>query len=59
MEIFYELEEPQSMRTKIETTEPCYRFLTPPEIAKILRVKVDKVLDWIRRAELRAVNVGN
>ena len=47
------------MRAKIETTEPCYHFLTPPEIASILRVKPDKVLDWIRQGKLKAVNVGN
>jgi len=34
-------------------------YLTPPEIAKLLRVAPDKVLGWIRQAELRAVNVGN
>jgi excisionase family DNA binding protein len=34
-------------------------YLTPPEIAKLLRVSPEKVLGWIRRAELRAVNVGN
>ncbi len=34
-------------------------FLTPPEIAKLLRVSPDTVLGWIRRAELRAVNVGS
>lgn len=34
-------------------------YLTPPEIAKRLRVSNQKVLGWIRRAELKAVNVGN
>lgn len=34
-------------------------FLTPPEVAKRLRASNQKVLGWIRRAELRAVNVGN
>lgn len=34
-------------------------YLTPPEIAKLLRVAPDKVHGWIRRAELRAINVGN
>ena len=33
-------------------------YLTPSEIAKLLRVSQDTVLGWIRRAELRAVNVG-
>ena len=59
MEDLYELEEPQSMRAKIETDEPCYHFLTPPEIASILRVKPDKVLSWIHQGKLKAVNVGN
>lgn len=39
--------------------QPSEPYLTPPEIAKLLRVAPDKVLGWIRRAELRAVNVGN
>ena len=34
-------------------------YLTPSEIAKELRVSQHKVLDWIHRAELRAVNVSN
>lgn len=34
-------------------------YLTPPEIAKLLRVSQDKILGWIRRAELRAINVSN
>ncbi len=34
-------------------------FLTPPEIAKTLRVSSEKVLGWIRKAELTAINVGN
>src|SRR4051794_24091311 len=35
------------------------QFLTPPEIAKVLRVSYEKVLGWIRRGELEAVDVGN
>jgi len=34
-------------------------FLTPPEVAKRLRVSPDKILAWIRRGELKAVNVSN
>ena len=34
-------------------------FLTPPEIAKLLRVSNEKVYGWIRRGDLRAVNLGN
>ena len=33
-------------------------FLTPPEIAKLLRVSPDKVLAWIRSTKLRAIIVG-
>jgi excisionase family DNA binding protein len=35
------------------------QFLTPRQVAKQLRVRVEKVVGWIRRAELRAVNVGD
>jgi excisionase family DNA binding protein len=38
---------------------PVERFYTPSEIARMLRVSSEKVLGWIRRAELRAVNLGN
>jgi excisionase family DNA binding protein len=34
-------------------------YLTPAEIAKLLRVSQHKVLGWIHRAELQAVNVSN
>jgi excisionase family DNA binding protein len=43
----------------IATDESRERYLTPPEVAKLLRVSQQKVLGWIPRAELRAVNVGN
>lgn len=33
-------------------------YFTPPELAKRLRVRLDKVHVWIRRGELRAVNVA-
>lgn len=33
--------------------------LTPPQVAKRLRVSADKVLAWIRSGELRAVNVAS
>ena len=35
---------------------PC---LTSREVAKLLRVSPDKVLGWIRRGQLKAVNVSN
>lgn len=33
-------------------------YLTPPEIAKLLRVRGDKVLAWIRSGQLVAFNVA-
>lgn len=35
------------------------RILTPPEIAKYLRVRKDKVLGWIHSGELKATNVSD
>jgi len=34
-------------------------YHTPPEVARRLRVNAEKVLGWIRRGELRAVNVAD
>ncbi len=34
------------------------RPLTPPEVAKLLRVRPDKVLAWIRSGRLRGYNVA-
>ena len=34
-------------------------YLSPPEIARRFGVDPAKVIGWIRRGELRAVNVGN
>ena len=34
-------------------------FITPPVVAKRLGVSPDKVLGWIAKGELAAVNVGN
>lgn len=34
-------------------------FMTPPEIAKLLRVSPEKVLAWIRNGRLKAINVSN
>lgn len=41
------------------TNDSLEPFLTPPEIARLLRVSPEKVIGWIRRAELKAVNVSN
>jgi excisionase family DNA binding protein len=43
----------------MDRTQDEQPYLTPPEIAKILRVSPEKVLGWIRRGELIAVNLGN
>ena len=34
-------------------------MLTPPEIARRLRVKPSRVRQWIMRGELRAANLGD
>src|SRR5689334_14253479 len=36
-----------------------HAYLTPPEIARLLRVCPEKVLGWIRRGNLRAINVSD
>jgi hypothetical protein len=33
-------------------------WFTPPQIARTRRIRVGKVLDWIRRGELVAVNLA-
>jgi len=35
------------------------RFLSPPAVARRLAVKPERVIGWIRRGELRALNVGD
>lgn len=35
-------------------TQATHSYLTPPEVAGILRVRYEKVLAWIRRGRLRA-----
>lgn len=39
-------------------TQPRRTFMTPPEVATLLRVRIDKVRTWIRNAELRAIDVS-
>lgn len=34
-------------------------MLTPPEVARLLRIKPAKVLGWISRGELPATNVAD
>ena len=34
------------------------RYLTPPQYAQLLGVKSDKVIGWIRRGELGAIDVS-
>ena len=38
--------------------DPC-PMLTPPEVARRLRVKPSTVIGWIRAGELRAANVAD
>jgi excisionase family DNA binding protein len=40
-------------------TDDTERYLTPPLSAKRLRVSPEKALNWIRKGELRAVNIGD
>jgi len=40
------------------TADPRPAFLTPPEIARSLRVSETKVAAWIRSGRLRAYNVS-
>jgi len=35
------------------------KTMTPPQVAKYLRVRRDTVLAWIRSGELRAINISN
>jgi excisionase family DNA binding protein len=35
-----------------------HQKLTPPEVARLFRVSVGKVMTWIRNGELRAVNIA-
>jgi len=43
---------------KTSVTDLLEPYLTPPEIAKLLRVSSEKVLGWIRKADLNAINVS-
>jgi excisionase family DNA binding protein len=47
---------PAKIRQLEETSNA---FMTPTEVAKLLRVSSEKVLGWILHAELRAINVGS
>ena len=33
-------------------------YFTPPQVAKLLRVRREKVVAWIRAGKLRAIDVG-
>lgn len=45
--------------SKVDSLEQQIRYLTPPEVATRLRVDAHKVLGWIRRGDLRAINVSD
>jgi hypothetical protein len=38
---------------------PASRYATPPAIAKQFGADVHRVIGWIQRGELRAINVGD
>lgn len=44
------------MKTHLNPSLP--RWLTPPAVAEALGVAPEKVVVWIRRGELRAINVA-
>ena len=39
----------------MDTPQP---MMTPPEVAKIYRVKAATVINWIRTGQLRAINIA-
>ena len=41
---------------KTSKTDSLKPYMTPPEIAELLRASPEKLLRWIRKAELKAVN---
>jgi len=43
---------------RVEATLPG-QPLTVPEVARLLRVRQDKVLNWIRRGDLQAFNIAD
>lgn len=45
--------------SKLDGLERQIRYLTPPEVATRLRVDAHKVLGWIRRGDLRAINFSD
>jgi len=47
-----------ALRTSVRVNIPTDRPLTVPEVAKMLRVRRDKVLTWIRSNRLRGFNVA-
>ena len=51
-------EQAKGVPKMIRLTDSLEPFLTPPEIAKLLRVSPEKVLCWIRKAELKAINIS-
>jgi excisionase family DNA binding protein len=53
------MERRKTSRQVGDADRPFQPYLTPPEIAKLLGVSQSKVLGWIRRGELKAVNVSN
>ena len=48
----------QLARATINYVETC-RYLSPPAVAEMLGIEAAKVVRWIRRGELRAINVAD
>ncbi len=44
--------------SKTVPASPVHRMLTPPQVAERLGVSPEKIIRWVRRGELRAVNVS-
>lgn len=47
-----------ALRASVRVSIPTERPLAVPEVAKLLRVRRDKVLAWIRSGRLRGFNVA-
>jgi excisionase family DNA binding protein len=51
------LKQPATTATTATTSASPNRPLTVPEVARLLRVRQTKVRNWIRRGDLRGVNI--
>jgi excisionase family DNA binding protein len=51
------LKQPAPSTTSASGQLPSNRPLTVPELARLLRVRQTKIRNWIRRGDLRAINI--